>query len=234
MASAIDTNSNSNAALTSIQQSTNPSKTEVGQQKLADNFTDFLNMLTVQLQNQDPTEPLKVQEFTNQLVLFSQVEQQLDTNKNLEKMVDFYSRGQIDNAVNYIGKTVDAKGSAGALVGGEAAFVYDLPPGTYSATVTVLNNAGQAVFTGNGSTLTGKNLVTWDGTNSFTGNKERDGIYTIAVNAKDAQGNKLESKTYTSGVVTEAEQDPDTGEMSLIIAGTKVKLSDVKAVRATI
>ena len=49
--------------------------------KLSEDFDDFLVLLTTQLQNQDPLSPMESTEFTNQLVSFSQVEQQINQNK---------------------------------------------------------------------------------------------------------------------------------------------------------
>ena len=54
------------------------------QTKLAEDFDQFLKLLTTQLQYQDPLDPMDSGEFTNQLVSFSQVEQSISTNKNLK------------------------------------------------------------------------------------------------------------------------------------------------------
>ena len=50
--------------------------------QLAENFDTFLSLLTAQLQNQDPLEPVDSTQFTQQLVQFSGVEQQIQTNQN--------------------------------------------------------------------------------------------------------------------------------------------------------
>ena len=54
---------------------------------LDSNFQDFLSMLMTQLQNQDPTSPMDTNEFTSELVQFSSVEQQINTNSNLEQLI---------------------------------------------------------------------------------------------------------------------------------------------------
>lgn len=212
-----------------INQTKNPSKAEAGSQKLSEDFDNFLLLLTTQLQNQDPTEPLDVNQFTNQLVLFSGVEQQITTNENLEKLINFQTSSQLTGAVGYIGKVVDTKGNAGELVDGVAGFSYELDTTAATSTVLITDGAGRAVFSGQGTTFKGKNLVSWDGTNAFTGAKEPDGTYFINVLAKDATGNTVTSRTMTTGRVTGAEMQD--GEMVLTVAGTYVKLADVKAVR---
>ena len=55
--------------------------------QLSSNFSTFLTLLTTQLKNQDPTAPMDSNQFTQQLVQFSQVEQQIDTNTNLKTLI---------------------------------------------------------------------------------------------------------------------------------------------------
>jgi flagellar basal-body rod modification protein FlgD len=54
---------------------------------IAGNFQTFLTLLTTQLKNQDPTSPLDTDQFTQQLVEFAQVEQQLKSNTQLATLV---------------------------------------------------------------------------------------------------------------------------------------------------
>ena len=58
--------------------------TNTGLQELSGNFDTFLTLLTTQLQNQDPLNPMDSNQFTQQLVEFSQVEQQINTNSDLQ------------------------------------------------------------------------------------------------------------------------------------------------------
>ncbi|MGB1540522.1 MAG: flagellar hook assembly protein FlgD, partial [Rickettsiales bacterium] len=89
------------------------SKANQARSKLSGDFDTFLLLLTTQLQNQDPIEPLDTNEFTAQLVQFANVEQAIDTNSNLETMISMQQGTQINNAVNYIGNFVEAKGNSG-------------------------------------------------------------------------------------------------------------------------
>ena len=212
-----------------IQQDANPSKAEAGAQKLSDDFDNFLLLLTTQLENQDPTEPLDTNEFTNQLVQFSIAEQSIATNQNLEALIEQNRNSEFSTAVSYIGKTVDAKGSAGELADGVASFIYELDAEAYQASVVITDGAGRAVFSGQGPTSQGKNRVIWDGKNSFTGNYEEDGTYFINVLAKSGQDETITSTTFTTGLVTSTEMRD--GEMVLNVAGTVVPLSEVQAVR---
>src|ERR1700712_1251997 len=77
---------------------------------IAGNFDTFLQLLTTQLKNQNPLDPLDTNQFTEQLVQFSSVEQQLKTNDFLSTLVSNNSNSINSNAVGYIGKTVAASG----------------------------------------------------------------------------------------------------------------------------
>src|ERR1700684_4390416 len=87
---------------------------------IASNFTEFLQLLTTQLQNQDPLSPMDTNQFTQQLVEFSQVEQQMNTNTNLQTLI---TQGQTQSgayATGYLGKVVTVTGGQAALTDGQA------------------------------------------------------------------------------------------------------------------
>ena len=70
------------AALTQLGQTSTSNTTGI-----ADDFDTFLKILTTQLQNQNPLDPIDSNQFTDQLVQFSSVEQEIKTNKNLEQLI---------------------------------------------------------------------------------------------------------------------------------------------------
>ncbi len=212
--------------------SQNPSRADLDRAKIADDFDQFLLLLTTQLKNQDPTEPMDTNEFTQQLVTFASVEQQIAGNKNLERLVEVSEKNALDTTIGYIGNSIEAEGNAGILSGGQASFVYDLPIPAKEVSVTLLNGAGQAVFSGNGSTNAGKNLVTWDGINSFTGQQLPDGAYYIQVKATDVGNEDIDARTLTTGRVS-AVEIADDGKLLLTIGNIQVNSDDVTAVRET-
>lgn len=220
-----------NPAISVLDGNTGVSGADKAKKSLADDFDNFMLLLTTQLKNQDPTQPLDTNQFTQQLVAFTGVEQAIATNKNLETLIARTKTNQLNNAVSYIGKTVEATGNKGVLGDGLAVFTYNLPAGAAKTTVTITDSAGRAVFSGAGSVKEGKNVVYWDGKNSFNGATESNGIYTITVTAKDAQQNALEVDTYTTGMVTAVEIDGE--EMILSLGNLKIKLDDVLAIRET-
>ncbi len=215
-----------------IKQNENPSKSEIGEQKLAEDFDNFLLLLTTQLENQDPTEPLDTNEFTNQLVQFSIAEQSVATNQNLEELIAAQKSNQLNSAVEYIGQAVDAKGNAGQLSNGFASFAYELDTPADSVNIVISDGAGRAVFSGSGPTSAGKNRLVWDGVNSFNSAQEPEGTYFLNVVAETATGQTVESNTFTTGVVSSARLSGE--EVVLQVAGTDVKLSDVDSIRVPV
>ncbi len=82
---------------------------------LADNFQTFLTLLTTQLQNQNPLDPLDTNQFTQQLVQFAGVEQQLKSNDQLKTLVALQKSAQATQALIYVGNTVAVDGSTAAV-----------------------------------------------------------------------------------------------------------------------
>ncbi|WP_421360183.1 flagellar hook assembly protein FlgD [Agrobacterium rosae] len=66
-------------------------------------YDNFLQLLIAQMKNQDPTDPMDASEQVAQLATFSQVEQTIKTNTNLENLI---SINTLSNASSYIGKTL--------------------------------------------------------------------------------------------------------------------------------
>src|SRR6204780_4476236 len=141
-----------NTANTSGSTSNSGTTGNAGLAALADNFNSFLTLLTTQLQNQDPLDPMDTSQFTQQLVEYSQVEQQIDSNTNLQTLISQGTSQSGAYATSYLGKTVTVSGGKGALTGGQAQWNYNLATAATSTTLTVTNASGQAVFTGSGQT----------------------------------------------------------------------------------
>src|ERR1700761_3109379 len=70
---------------------------------LADNFQAFLTLLTTQLKNQNPLDPLDSNQFTQQLVQFASVEQQMNMNTQLTTLVSMQKATQSTQAMSFLG-----------------------------------------------------------------------------------------------------------------------------------
>ena len=212
---------------TSSAQTPNTAATAAGS-KLAGDFDQFLKLLTTQLQYQDPTSPMDTTEFTNQLVQFASVEQQIAQSKSLESLISIQESWQTANAINYIGKEVDIAGKNITLVEGQGVLGYTLPSNTESTTITIKDSSGKAIRTVSGDKTTGTHAYIWDG-RTDAGVKMADGTYTFEVVAKDAGGKAVTVSTQVTGTVTGVTNHE--GIIVLEVGVLKVPLSDVSAVR---
>jgi flagellar basal-body rod modification protein FlgD len=200
-------------------------QSEVSGVSLAKNFDTFLTLLTTQLKNQDPTSPMDSKEFTNQLVMFSQVEQSINQNKNLEKLLAMFASQQSSNNLNYIGKIVDVDDNQVELQqGGSAFWSYELPAGATSVKYNILDSAGKVVrtVTSNapaGGFPKGRIELAWDGKDGQSVNQPA-GKYKLEVIAKDGGGKTIDgSKVYARGYVSSL--DTVDGQQYLVIGGNK-------------
>lgn len=154
------------------------------QAKLTENFDTFLLLLTTQLKNQDPLNPMDSSEFTNQLVMFSGVEQQIKQNQNLETMIQLQQINEQAAVVSYIGKYVSAEGAQAPLQNSEANWTYALGEGVTNTTLQVVDATGKVVYSQAGDIKGGAHTFKWDGKGS-NGEQLPDGPYTLRVNALD-------------------------------------------------
>src|SRR5437762_11638196 len=123
---------------------------------LAGNFQTFLTLLTTHLQNQNPLDPLDTNQFTQQLVQFASVEQQLKTNDQLTTLVSLQQTAQSTQALTFVGKTAVVDGSTAALTNGSASWELGVPTNA-NVTISIANSTGQTVFTGDYAVNAGNN-----------------------------------------------------------------------------
>ena len=199
-----------------------------GGQSLSDTFDNFLLLLTTQLQNQDPLDPLDSNEFTQQLVQFSGVEQQIKMNEKLDLMIAGQAFNEAAQAVGFLGKLVEAEGNQVDLSGGKAPIAYDLESEADKVEILLANSAGRTVRTISGTTAAGRNELVWDGLDE-NGAPVADGAYTIQVRATKADDTTVNAKTYTIGKVTGVETIE--GVLQLMVGNTPVRLENVQSFR---
>lgn len=168
--------------------SSTSSDTETSISKVTGNFNTFLKILTTQLQNQDPTSATDPNQFTQELVEFSGIEQQINTNSKLDKLISVMSPNGITPLLGYIGKTVEASADGKiAVQNGYAGFSYTLAGTAQTTALSVVNSDGKTVATMTGSGNSGVNRGAWNG-QLADGTKAADGTYTLKITATDANG----------------------------------------------
>jgi flagellar basal-body rod modification protein FlgD len=214
----------SNAAATST--ATSSTSTDAMAQ-LSGNFSTFLTLLTTQLKNQDPTSPMDSNTFTQQLVMYSQVEQQIQSNDNLKTLISQGTSNASSMATQYLGKKVSVTNGQASLTGGAANWTYNLATAAASSTLTVTDANGKAVYTGAGATTAGNNSFSWNGQDN-NGNQLSDGIYKLSVTATDGSNAAVTSSVASAGTVTQI--DMTTGTPQLVVGNMEVGLGDIAAV----
>lgn len=193
---------------------------------LAGNFQSFLTLLTTQLKNQNPLDPLDTNQFTQQLVQFAGVEQQLKTNDTLSALIAVQQSAQSTQALNFVGRTAVIDGDTTNLSGGNAMWNLDIPTsGTLNVSIT--NSAGQTVYTGDYSAQAGQNQpFSWDGKDN-TGASRKDGSYKMTATLTDG-GKTVGVTTHIQGTVSSVDltQTPPL----LTINGQTYLVSQIKSI----
>lgn len=215
-------------AVSGVNGTTSSSALASSRATIADNFDTFLQILTTQLKNQNPLDPLDTNQFTQQLVQFTGVEQQLKTNEFLEAMMMANQYSGQNDAVNYIGKEITASGVKSELVDGSAKWHFAVDKAA-SINVTVKDAGGNVVYTKQGNVAAGESVFTWNGVGD-DGRDKPDGTYSISIEARDADGKLISAATEMTGQVTGV--DFTGSEPVLIVGGARVNLSAVLSVRA--
>ncbi|HZT27559.1 MAG TPA: flagellar hook capping FlgD N-terminal domain-containing protein [Pseudolabrys sp.] len=167
--------------------------------EIASNFTQFLQLLTTQLKNQDPLSPMDTNQFTQQLVEFSQVEQQLKTNSSLSTLVTLQQSAQATSALELVGATVVVNGANAQLTPNGATWTLNATKPA-NATISIANSTGQTVYTGSFAVSAGPQTFTWDG-HGNDGRLWPAGTYTLTASAVDASGQSTAISTQVQAPV---------------------------------
>ena len=165
---------------------------------IADNFQTFLTLLTTQLQHQNPMDPLDTNQFTQQLVQFAGIEQQLKSNEQLKSLVEIEKSAQATQALVYVGSNVAVDGSK-AVFDKSATWNFQSAKDT-SATITITNSTGQTAYSGNFTMTKGNSRFVWDGKGN-DGVQWPAGTYTLTATGKDSSGNNVAISTEVQGIV---------------------------------
>ncbi|MGO9046974.1 MAG: flagellar hook assembly protein FlgD [Xanthobacteraceae bacterium] len=198
-------------------------------QQLAGNFDTFLQLLTTQLQNQNPLDPLDTNQFTEQLVEFASVEQQINMNTNLQSLISMQQTSEATSALQLVGSTVTVGGNSATLSNATStAATWSLTTTTpATATVTVTSSTGATAYSGTLSLNAGTQSFTWNGQGN-NGQTWPDGTYTLSVKATGANGQAVTVSTQVQGVVSGVNltSNPPT----LTVNGQNVQISQVTAI----
>ena len=199
---------------------------------LGSNFDTFLQLLTAQIQNQDPLSPMDASQFTEQLVQFSQVEQQIRTNDQMEALVTATRASQTAGALTYLGRTVETASPATgiATAGGDARWDLQFAVPATRATARVQDSSGRVVFEQNLGPQSGRASFTWDGTMT-SGIAAPAGVYRLSIAATDSDGAAVQPQVFVNETVTGVSFD-QSGAPVFITAGGTRGFDTIRTIRA--
>ena len=195
--------------------------------KLSGNFSTFLTLLTSQLKNQDPTSPMDTNQFTQQLVMYSQVEQQIQGNTHLKTLIAQGQSSAAAVATGYLGKKVSITNGMASLSSGEARWTYNRSSAASASNLTVTDANGKVVYVDEAEKTAGSHPFTWNGKDN-NGNQLADGVYKLTVTASDAAKNAVTTAVASAGTVSQI--DMTGGTPQLIVGNMSMNLSDIAAV----
>ncbi len=193
-------------------------------------FDDFLQLLTTQLQQQDPLAPMDAQSFTRQLVQFATVEQAMKANDRIETLIETVRAGQVLAAAGFVGRTVELAGGELYLPDeGEARLRYRLEEPAESLRLELRDESGRTVATLDGlAREAGRHEAVWDGLDRM-GRRLPPGRYRVEASARTLDGRELEVALGTVGRVEAVQFDGE--QLLLMVDGVLHPATAVRAVQ---
>ena len=194
---------------------------------LSSDYETFLKMLTAQMRNQDPLNPVDSSDYAVQLATFSSVEQQVLTNELLTSVQGQLNTMGISQLAGWVG--MQAKSESPAHFSGDPIQISTAPDGLAdSVQIVVRDQAGAEVY--RQAIGTGASSLEWGGINT-TGARVQDGLYTFRTESYANGASLGEQPASTYGQVIEARTGSD-GLVLVLNGGATVPASDVTALRA--
>ncbi len=193
---------------------------------LSGNFQNFLGLLMTQLKNQDPTSPLDTNQFTSQLVQFTGVSQQINTNASLTQLIQLTQSGQVMQSSSLVGKQVEVASDHVSLQNGAGDVRYTATS-AQPVEIIVSNDTGARISDVVMTAAKGVNDWKWGGTDS-RGKPVADGAYKVAVLGANADGSTMALQFTVVGKATSVQKSGDTLQLQLGALG--VDFSKVQSV----
>jgi flagellar basal-body rod modification protein FlgD len=193
---------------------------------LSANFGDFLKLLMTQLQNQDPTSPLDTNQFTSELVQFSGVEQQINTNTSLTQLIQLTQAGEVMQASAMTGKRVTVSSDHVPLQNGKGTIQFDAPAAEPVA-IAIYSDTGAKLRDATLMATKGSNARTWDG-NDGSGHTLPDGSYKVAVAGMSSDGTTSALPFSVVGMATGVQNQSNS--IKLQLGALSVDFSKVQSV----
>ncbi len=206
-------------------QAAQAAQTQQQSASLADDFTQFLTLLTTQLQNQDPLSPMDSNEFTSQLVQFSQVEQSINTNTKLDDLVNLQLGNATTSALGYVGLDVQYVSAELSLEEGESTTIrYSLDGAASVSKINIFDEEGGLVFSADAEKGVGAHEFEWNG-QDLVNNQLPAGTYVVRIDSTDIDENPVNTTTVVQSRVKGIEQQ--NGIVYALVGDRAVPISSI-------
>ena len=187
----------------------------------------FLQLLTTQLQTQDPTDPTDDNTMVQQMATFSQVAGITEMNQSITAMAADMSAARFGDASGWIGRAALISGDVATQASnGAYAGQITLPSDSKDTTISLVNSSGQTVYSKDlGAKAQGDVAWSWDGKDT-AGNATTDGALQVIVSSTGTDG-KSQSPTQATWNEIQSVKSPATGTTQLITGLGGIDPSDV-------
>lgn len=165
--------------------------------QLSVDYENFLKLLTAQIENQDPLQPMESTEFVSQLAQLTQVEQSIQTNSNLEAITASMAQNSAKIDLGLLGHEVVIASDKLSLGPDGARLSYELADSAAQITITLRDASGAIVrrLSGSSGTAGERHEIIWDGL-SETGEPLTEGVYQMSLSALNGAGEPVSGQTY--------------------------------------
>lgn len=205
--------------------STSNAATQAAQARLTTDTQSFLRLLTAQLTNQDPLQPVDPTQWVTQLAQFSSVEQQVSSNNMMSQVLSELRTGGDRADMGYIGRTVEVVSDQVGVKNGQLNATYTIPDGASSVQMRLLDGQGNLVHSFDADMSAGTHALSWNGVKA-DGSTVADGSYTLAVEARDAKGDTLDTAVSYLSKVARVRRE-ESGTVFELESGARVDRYDI-------
>lgn len=194
----------------------------------ADSRLQFLTLLTTQLKNQDPMNPMENAELTSQLAQLSTVEGIEKLNTLMGQLLDSQSSGESLQAASLVGRGVLVEGKGLQLTEAGAVGGFELDGPADSVVLSIKDSSGLEVASVTVTDVAaGSQNFIWDGT-ATDGSRAADGKYTVSVTATQGEDNVV-ARTLEFGSVSSVIRGPSSTDLQVGSLGI-FKVADIKQI----
>jgi flagellar basal-body rod modification protein FlgD len=205
-------------------QATNAAKSET-EERIEQQKIEFLNILLTQLENQNPLYPMDTSEYTNQLIQYSQLEQQLETNEGVKDLNTATQSNASIMALSYVDQRVELQTNIAPAQDNKATWNYFVEGQASDVKLTVTKEDGTVIYNDDGSTSIGSQTFELD--TSALNVSEGEALY-LSIAATDTVGGEDQRLNVSTTSVATIDGVTGDGTNTFLTSGTLTfRVSDI-------